>query len=115
MTLEHRKFVLPEGYNCREFVMRETCGLDEQKAAKLVESRKGSTDVIQEMVRLSIVSVDGEAVLQPFFGLDNWNTKTRQFVLKAYELMNTVPQDDMLSFQMASVVADQTLAATQGE
>lgn len=104
--LIHKKFSLPEGYNCKEFVMRETCGLDEQQAARIVESRGGASDIVQEMIRRSIVAVDGEKVAQPYFELDNWNTRTRQFVLKAYEAMNSVPEVDIALFQSASEQVD---------
>lgn len=114
--LAHKKFTLPKGYNFKELIMRETCGLDEQIAARVADSRGEASNVAVEMVRRSIVAVDGAPVVQPFLQFDNWNTRTRQFVLKAYEQMNSVPEEDIAVFQGASVeLSPSDLAALSGD
>lgn len=110
--LVHRKFVVKPGkYNFSELVMRETCGMDEQQAARTAEKSNNAMAMATEMVRLSIVAVDGEQVVQPFFTFDTWSTKTRQFVLKAYEMLNSIDDSELLDFQQASTEVPQAALA----
>jgi hypothetical protein len=88
MALLHRKFKFEEGHDIEEIVVRQTDGYDEKDAAKMVDARPTETGIYSELVRLSIVSVDGELVDQPFMAIDRWSTKTRDLVMTAYNELN---------------------------
>ena len=51
-----------------------------------------------ELVRLAIVTVDGEKVAQPFRDIDKWNSRTRALLMKAFEQMNELPDEQVASF-----------------
>lgn len=101
MNLLHKKFTFPDGCSCKEIVMRETNGLDEQRAARLVDVRGGVTGVAGELVRQSVVMVDGEKVIQPYMKFDEWNTKTRNLVMECYEDLNGIPGEDIAALKEA--------------
>lgn len=100
--LRHKKYKMPEGYAFKELIVRETCGHDEQAAARVSSMRGSASDVGTEMVRRSVVAVDGEVVVQPYLQLDGWPSRERQFILKAYEELNAPPPEDIAVFQAAS-------------
>ena len=64
-TMLHRKFPLGERCNCREIVIREVNGIDEQEAALRADMRGKRSSIYAELVRLAIVEVDGKRVEQP--------------------------------------------------
>jgi hypothetical protein len=95
--------------------MRETCGIDEQKAASIVDSKQGLTALGAELIRLSIVAVNGQAVLQPYLAFDEWNTKTRNLVIGFYEELNTIPAAELELLKVASSdLSPDELAETLG-
>lgn len=94
MALRHRKFTLPEGCNCSEVVIRETDGIDEQDAAMRAESRGPRGTIFGELVRASVVSVDGKKVDQPFMEMERWNSRTRKLVLQGYQELNDTKDEE---------------------
>jgi hypothetical protein len=102
MELLHRKFRFPSSCNMQEAVIRETNGVDEQQAALAasLEGERGS--LYSELIRLSIVEVDGEKVTQPFLAMDGFNSRTRAFLIRAYESLNDVKEEELAAFLGAS-------------
>lgn len=97
-TLVHKTFKFPAGCNAESITMRETSGIDEQAAAMEADARGERTTIYQELVRLSIVEVDGKKVQQPFMELNGWNSKTRHLINTAYQAMNDLREDDVKVF-----------------
>lgn len=91
--LDGKKYV-----NIKSFTIRETNGEDEDRAAMLAKAKGGAASMMEELVRLSIVEVDGEAVNAepgvPYAAFDKWNSKTRTFVLNAYKRLNSLSEAD---------------------
>jgi len=102
LKLVHKKYVLPVGCNCKEVILRETNGVDEQQAARLADIRGDASSLAAELVRRSIVSVDGDLAVQPFTQFDEWNTKTRNVVLKCYERLNTLSEEELAFLELNS-------------
>ena len=96
--LVHRKFVFPSRCNARDIVLRETNGVDEQRAALQADARGERTSIYQELVRLSIVEVDGEPATQPFLALEQWNSRTRALVQNAYQELNDLQDEEVAAF-----------------
>jgi hypothetical protein len=102
MALLHRKFRFGPGHDIEELVMRQTDGIDERDAAKMVDARPEETGIYAELVRLAIVSVDGQIVDQPFMPVDRWSTKTRNLVMDAYNALNENDEAEKAAFLAAS-------------
>lgn len=109
-NLTHKRFTFPDKCDVRSVVMRETNGHDEQRAAMQADAQPGRSSVFQELVRLSIVSVDGQLVQQPFLDLDRWNSRTRALVIQAYENLNDLKDEEIAVFLAASEDATPGLA-----
>lgn len=97
------KFDLPQGngqkrVNIKSVSLREITGTDEILAASLAEAKGKQGSVQAELVRLSIVKVDGLPVEQPFGALDTWNSRTRKFVLDAFISINSTSQKESEDF-----------------
>jgi len=110
-TLLHRKFKFPKHCSIDEIVMRETNGIDEQDAALAADGRGERGSVMTELVRLSIVEVDGQKVQQPFLEMERFNSKTRALIMKAYEQLNDLPLEELSVFLAASEDATPGLQA----
>ena len=91
----------PEGCSINSLVIRETDGPDELKASLMVQTRPES-NMTAELMRISIVEVDGKAVQQPYIGLDEWNTKTRDLVLRAFHDLNDTTSAERADFFKAA-------------
>lgn len=101
-NLIHKRYELPPGCNCKEIVMRETCGLDEQRVGRILDGNPNAVSVLGEMVRASVVSVDGETVNQPYFDLDKWNTRTRNCLIEFYNDLNDTGDEAVALAKKAS-------------
>jgi hypothetical protein len=91
----------------REFVIRETDGVDEERAAQFAKAKGGAITLQEELVRLSLVEVDGELVNhdgKPFMAFDGWNTRTRAYALRAWASLNAVSEKEMDDFLAAGEV-----------
>jgi len=98
-----KRYQLPKGCSVREVVIRELCGNDELEAAlwterhadaALLETPQGQIAAEQrEMVRLSLVEVDGAEVNVdgvPYMGLDTWSVKTFRAVRLFFNDINSL-------------------------
>lgn len=114
MALLHREIPAPRGCGFEKIVIRETNGIDEQHAAMQADSQGAGTNIYQELVRRSIVSVDGEKVTHPFLEMTRWNSKARDFVRRAYEDLNQLKEEEMqTSFLSARDVDPKTMEPIQ--
>ena len=101
--LIHKKFDLPKGCTVESFVMREIDGADERDAGRWIAARGSSTDdvrlaIMDEQLRISLVAVNGKAVEQPYMGMDKWSSKTRRFLIEAFNILNGVEDDELAVF-----------------
>lgn len=83
------------------FVMREVNGKDEEQAALIAKAKGGAASMYEELIRLSLVEVDGQPVNNepgvPYAGFDTWNTRTRTFVQNAFRALNGIDEKEELS------------------
>ncbi len=96
--LREKKFKFPPGCSVKEMTIRETNGHDEQKAAMFAEAKGDKSSTFQELIRVSITSVNGEKVQQPYAPLDEWNSKTRALVIKAFTQLNELGEKEVADF-----------------
>ena len=96
--LLHRRYDLPDGRDFKSIVVRETGGRDEILAAKQFDSRPDHTTMEIELVRNSIVFVDGKSVIRPFMDLDDWSSQSRNYVAAAYNALNALPEEQVAVF-----------------
>lgn len=124
-----KRFTLPEGCSCREFVMRELDGNDELQIALWVE--KKTTGVIannaialmkletRESQRMALVEVDAVAVNVngiPYAAFDKWTQRTMRFAIDAFGELNGVDMDELKNFRAgAEVVGATTTPAEEDE
>lgn len=79
-------------------VAREICGDDIDFSSKLMIEQ-------EEKVRLSLVSVNGQMVVQPFMEADEWNTKSWDYLKRAYAEVNGADPKKLESFVGRRVTA----------
>lgn len=101
-NLLHKRFPFPDYCSVQSIVMRETNGIDEQHAAIAAEAAGASTSLYQELIKLSIVEVNDQRVIQPFNELSGWNSKTRQLVTQGFDDLNQLKDEDLAAFLGAS-------------
>jgi len=107
-----RRFTLPARCDVASFVIREVNGHDEQHAALQVEARgEARTSHYNELIRLSLVEVDGEAVTQPFLAMEEWNTRTRSLLLRGYDKVNGLEDEEVAVFLTGAEVVEPMPAA----
>jgi phage FluMu protein gp41 len=117
-----KRFKLPSGMSCKEFVMRELTAKDEIEAAIWADQKRSSAgDGVLSMVggeqreamRLALVEVDGETVNVegvPFTAMDRWTYRTMRYLQKAFEEINGVDQKDLASFSKGAEIVDDPMA-----
>ncbi len=84
----------------QSFAIREVDGSDEERAAISAKAKGGAATVYEELVRLSIVEVDGSPVNHdgmPLTAYDSWNSRTRVFVLNAFRALNGIDEKEETS------------------
>ena len=98
------RFDLSAKKNCsiKSFVIRETNGRDEEQAAIFAKAKGAASSSFEELVRLSVVSVNDAPVEQPFTAFDDWNSRTRMYVLQAYRSINAIESDKEVDDFLAS-------------
>lgn len=110
-----KRYHLPDGCNCKSFVMRELRGTDEKQAAMLADKMSSSADgeagrlnqAMRESMRLSLVYVDGQRVNEngvPYLDMDKWTSKTMRLALEAYQELNGVEDDEIEDFRKGSEI-----------
>lgn len=100
------RFDLSKKKNCSidSVTIKETTGRDEEKAAQLARAKGAKESVFEELMRLSIVAVNDTPVDQPYSGLDDWNSKTRSYILQAFQSINGIGGDGELDDFLSSAV-----------
>jgi hypothetical protein len=115
MELLKRTFPAPKGV--REFKtieIREVNGEDEIAAAIVADGKKAQTgkdwSPQVELIRMSIVSLDGNPVggAVPFVAFDRWTTRARNAVLRFYDIMNGLDDSDLKACVAAAMATEQT-------
>lgn len=90
------------------FDMRETNGKDEDQAVLVAKAKGGAATSLDELVRLSITKVNGKPVNTgdgvPLSEYDEWNSRTRTFIINAYKKLNGVSNEEGQDFQAAGVL-----------
>jgi hypothetical protein len=87
------------------FALREVDGQDEDIAANTAKAKGGSTTSTEELVRLSVVEVNGQPVKQPYLEFDLWNSRARAFALKAWGSINSASEAELEGFLAAAAPA----------
>jgi len=113
--LIHRRFRFPDKCNLRSAVLRETNGIDEKQAALASDVGGPGTSIFQELIKLSIVEVDDEKAVQPLNAIEGWNSKTRALLVRAYEQLNDLQDEEIAVFLAASEDATPGLAVVEPE
>lgn len=113
--LRKKQFEFPASCSIREIVIRETNGHDEERAAAYAEAKGGKSSTYAELIRTSIISVDGEKVTQPFSAMDEWNSKTRALVIKAFQQLNDLPEKEIADFLEGSKEVTEGESAPRAE
>ena len=100
--------------NCKSISLREVTGTDEALAATIAEAKGKSGSTFNELLRLAIVKVDGKNVEQPFTDMDRWNSRTRRFLLDAFNSMNGASAKETEDFLAGAVIdgSDESAAQT---
>ncbi len=94
----------PRRYSIGSVSIRQTFGPDEQVAAKFAEAKAGGTDMIaEELMRASIVKVDGELVSVPFTDFDSWNLLTRKFVWTEWSKVNGIGVEEITNYAATAI------------
>lgn len=77
-----------------EFELRETDGKDESNATMSAKGKTGN--YVEELLSMSLVSVNGRAVNQgvPYADFSKWNSRARAFALKAWQFANGMGDDE---------------------
>jgi hypothetical protein len=82
----------------KSFVIQETDGRLEAYAAARAKAKGADSSTHEEMIRASIVQVNGQEVQQPYEAMDGWNTRARQFLIGAYRSVNGVDDKELDDF-----------------
>lgn len=88
------------------FVVREVDGADEEIAANTAKGKGGAATNAEELVRMSIVEVNGDAVKHPYLAFDTWNSRARTFALKAFRSLNSAEEEELDGFLAAAEPAE---------
>lgn len=93
----------------KSFVIRETDGRDEARAAMAAQSKGGAASATEEAIRLSFTEVNGEPVNQgkPYELFDAWNSKSRSMAIAAWRKINQVSEKEGEDFLANSAVVEE--------
>lgn len=90
----------------QSFTIRETNGTDEENASNMAKAKGENVSVYAELVRMSITEVDGKAVNSgdgvPLKAYDDWNSRTRTFIVNAFKALNGIDEKGELADFLAS-------------
>jgi len=110
--MAEKTFDFPVGCNARSITLRETNGLDEHRASAIAETQP-NPNLLHELIKLSIVKVDGEKVIQPYNELDTWNSRTRALVRSGWEAMNELKDEEVEAFLESGRAREESLSETE--
>lgn len=116
--LAEKTFKFPKGSAVSTITMRETNGIDEQAAALQADARGERSTIYAELVRLSVVAVDGKPVIQPFVELEQWTSVMRALVNDGYTHLNDLKEADKIAFLLGvedEVAAPDEVPVASGE
>jgi hypothetical protein len=114
MELQKRTFPAPG--RVKDFAtitMREVTGDDEMTAASAAAIKgaqyKKDWSPLVELVKLSIVDVDGKPVngSAPFDAFDKWRVNSRNAVMRFYEVMNGLDEQDLKACLAVATATEQ--------
>lgn len=116
-----KRYRLPAGCSCNEFVMRELTNKDRVEAAIWADQHKNAAapddayaqvdQRLHEAVRLALVAVDGEAVNAngvPYMALDKWTERTMTFAMRAYQDLNGIDPEEVEDFLRGAEIVSET-------
>jgi hypothetical protein len=98
-------FKFPLKCSVQQVKFRETNGKDEALAAVKAKALGDQGSTTDELVRLSIMEVDGQQVQQPYGDYDGWNTRTRALALAAWRSLNGFDDVEAADFLRQAVPA----------
>lgn len=95
-----------EGCDIQSFDLRPLKGKDSLAAVQRSVDPKGnlqpgfiiSVHHRNNMIAEAITHVNGEPVVSPYVGWDEWSIRTQEFVVAAYDKLNNVSAEEMKSF-----------------
>ena len=89
------------------FGVRETCGVDSGVASQMVAARGDSpSQAIDELIRISIVEVNGQPVTQPYSQYDRWSARAQHFVFLAWRSLNATDKKEEEDFLKSGEVVE---------
>lgn len=91
------------------FTLRETNGKDEEYAAE--RAKAVGSSITEELIRVSIVAVNGERTVQPYLALGLWNSKARSRLARAFQELNSASEKEDADFDAADAAADESADA----
>lgn len=104
-----------KGLSIKSIDLKELIGEDSIAAAQRSVPRNGGGSAFlvnvehrNQMIADAITQVNGEPVIQPYLGWMKWNLKTQDFVVLAFDHMNSLTakeRDDFLAQIGAPVAA----------
>jgi hypothetical protein len=95
------RFEFKTGPN-KSITLRETNGLDEEKAQQLAAAKGSKGSFQEELIRLSVSKVDDVAVDQPWTGLDEMPSKQRNLIVKGFNMLNAVDPTESTDFLLSA-------------
>lgn len=104
---------LPERCNIQTVSIKETNGKDEGIARAAAESRGAAGSVGEELVKLAIVAIDGNPVPQPLVAWDEWSSRTRLAVTRAFDRVNGLSGEETQVFLLSGAEGMAPKASTQ--
>jgi hypothetical protein len=94
--------------SCKTFTVREVNSRDEDvaQAAAKAKGKEGIGSIMDELYRMSFVEVDGQAKSadNPFVEWDVFNVRTRTMMIRAWQKLNAVNQEDAEDFLKAGTL-----------
>lgn len=90
------------GLSFKKLVIKETSGPDELRAKALAKAKGDDGSLYEEMVKLSIVSIDDKPVDQPFESFLTMSTKDRSYIGQAFSKINSASDDLVANFLSTS-------------
>lgn len=94
--------------SCKTFTVREVNSKDEDLAAAAARAKgkEGIGAVMDELYRMSFVEVDGQPrnADAPFVEWDSFNTRTRTMMIRAWQKLNALSQEDSEDFLRAGTL-----------
>jgi acyl-CoA reductase-like NAD-dependent aldehyde dehydrogenase len=94
--------------SCKTFTVREVTSKDEDiaQAAAKGKGKEGISAIMDEMYRMSFTEVDGQVknADNPFAEWDTFNVRTRTMMIRAWQKLNAVNQEDAEDFLKAGTL-----------